>query len=190
MNIQLINPATFANLVSNGYATFDIEPNSTGKELFWLHINQYDANHTLVHQSDYTCLVNVKQEKQLRALHILDKPYSKLNLPIDKTAQQLHKYLEREDVKGLPIFGYGVAQTDIPVLDSLLPNYQHAIYDLGLTYATLLGTDILSLDDLAFQLSLGTSPRQPKSGAHSPIVDAELTNYVLQGMLGLAKGLY
>lgn len=189
MNIQLINPTTFASLVSNGYLVLDVEPDATCKGLFWLHINQYDANHTLVHQSDYTSLVNVSKDKQLRALHTLDKPYSKLNLPIDKTAQQLHKYLEREDIKELPIFGYSSGNVDITVLDNLLPNYSRALYDLGLAYATLLGIDTLSLDDLAFQLSLGTSPRQAKS-IHSPIVDAELTNYVLQGMLGLAKGLY
>ena len=186
MNHAKINPAEMSNLVSQGYLIIDIEPDNSGKHLYWLHINHYDAKHNLVKQSDFTSLDNVNQTKQLLLLRTLDKAYSKLALPIDKVSRQLKSYLNKAELVDLPIFGYSVTQVDLPIMSELLPNYDRPIYDLASTYASATGENNIKLTTLAHQLSLGTSPKQSANN-HNPIQDTELTQIVLKGILALSE---
>lgn len=174
-----------SNLVAKGYLVLDVEPDNSGKHLYWLHMSHYDANHNLVKHSDFTSLDNASQTKQLLMLRLLDKPYSKLALPKEKVARQLKAYLNKQELVDLPIFGYSVGQVDLPILNELLPNYDRPIYDLALAYAKATGETNIKLDNLANQLSLGTSPKQAVAN-HNPMQDVELTNIVLKGMLALS----
>lgn len=175
-----------SNLVSQGYLVFDIEPDSTGTQLYWLHMSRYDANHNLVKHSDFTCLDNVNQTKQLLMLRLLDKPYSKLALSKEKVTRQLKAYLNKQEIADLPIFGYGVSNLDLPILNKLLPDYDRSIYDVGHLLNTSLGTPMMSLGDASNYLSLGKAPKQ-NSTNHNPIQDTELTNVVLKGILALSE---
>lgn len=175
-----------SNLVEQGYLILDIEPDNSGKHLYWLHISHYDANHNLVKHSDFTSLDNVNQTKQLLLLRTLDKAYSKLALPKEKVSRQLKSYLNKSELVDLPIFGYSIGQVDLPILNELLPSYDRSIYDLALTYAKATGENNVKLDTLANQLSLGTSPKQSVAN-HSPIQDVLLTQIVLRGILALSE---
>lgn len=181
-----IDLAEMGKLVEHGYLVFDIEPDNTGNQLYWLHINHYDAKHNLVKQSDFTNLDNVNQTKQLLVLRTLDKPYSKLALPKDKVARQLKAYLNKSELAELPIVGYSVDGLDLPSLNRLLPDYDRLVYDLALTYDKATGENNLKLDTLANRLSLGTSPKRNTSN-HNPIQDTELTHIVLKGILALSE---
>lgn len=175
-----------SNLVEQGYIVFDVEPDSTGNNLFWLHMNHYDANHNLVKQSDFTCLDSVNQTKELIMLRLLDKPYSKLALSKEKVARQLKAYLNKQEIADLPIFGYGVFNLDLPILNKLLPDYDRPVYDVGHLLSISLGEPMMSLRDASNYLSLGKAPKQNNTN-HNPIQDTELTQIVLKGILALSE---
>lgn len=184
MKSRIFNLSQLKGMVADGYLIYDLEPDSTNRQLYWMHISQYDANHTLVREEDYVNMSAVDQAKQLHVLRALDKPYSEVALPMKQYKARLSRYLNSEDVVNLPLFGYATDATDLPILNKLVHGSRRTVYDLARAYGVATKKPLISLDILAHKLSQGKAPKQA-SRNHNPAQDVELTNYVLQGMLNI-----
>ena len=184
-------PNILPKITANGYLVLDVEPATNRASFFWLAISRFSETGELEYTFNLTDIEaeNVSNEKRLAMLKRLNKSWSNLTTTPEQRTRRLVAFLHKAENRNLPLFVYGGAPIDLPVLKDTFSGSKltQDIYDIQDIYHTTGRVDKfeMSLENVHTQLS--AKPKVRQLNIHDPRQDIQFTSDIIFNLTLLEK---